>query len=230
MTQLIRYRNRHWRQLAQVMALGLVLFAVTFLGACTDDGSTPATEAPQATATTAGETAVVQPTQTPLPSTPTTSGTDPATPSPTDTPAARETATPSGPPIQVVTTSNIIADWAEVIGGDRVEVFSLHSPGSDPHNIVPGARDVARVADADVVLSIGLGLEATWLGDLVHNASADESRVVALGEGVDPLEFSGEDDHHGHMDEGGDHDDHAAEELIGRLLIGDGEEGKAFRH
>ncbi len=143
-----------------------------------------------------------------------------------------ETATPSRPSVQVVTTSNIVADWAEVIGGDRVEVFSLHSPGSDPHNISPGARDIAKVADADVVLSIGLGLEAMWLEDLVHNASADESRVVALGDGVDPLEFSEEghhDDDHmdgGHMnDDHMDHEDDHGEMLLGRLLIGDGEEG-----
>ena len=216
--QLIRHRNKPLRLLAQTMALGLVLFALTFMGACTDDAP-QATEVPQATATTA---AVAQPTQTPLPSTPTTSGTDPAPPSPTDTPAPMETATPSKPPIQVVTTSNIVADWAEVIGGGRVEVFSLHSPGSDPHSIVPGARDVAKVADADVVLSIGLGLEAMWLEDLVHSASADESRVVALGEGVDPLEFM-EMGGHGHMDEGGE--DHG-EMPLGRLLIGDGEAGK----
>ena len=105
----------------------------------------------------------------------------------------------------MVATSNIVADWAEVVGGDRVEVFSLHSPGSDPHNIVPGARDVARVADADLVLSIGLGLEAVWFEDLLTNASADESRVIALGDGVGPLEFmemGGHDDHDDHMDEG----------------------------
>ena len=150
-----------------------------------------------------------------------------------------EPATPSMPALQVVTTSNIVADWAEVVGGERVEVFSLHSPGADPHNITPGARDIARVADADVVFSVGLGLEAVWLGDLVHNASADETKVVALGEGVDPLEFSGEDDHDDHgdhddHDDDDDHDDHAddddhddhAEETLGRLLVGDGETGK----
>ena len=122
----------------------------------------------------------------------------------------------------MATTSNIVADWAEVVGGDRVEVFSLHSPGSDPHNITPGARDIAKVADADVVLSIGLGLEAIWLEELVHNASAEESKVVALGDGVDPLEFSGEDAHQDQMDEGGGN----GEMPPGRLLIGDGEQGK----
>ena len=132
------------------------------------------------------------------------------------------------PPLQVVTTANFVADWARVVGGDRVEVFSLLPVGGDPHHYQPTPRDIARVADADLVLSIGLMLEAAWLEELLHNASADESKIVALGEGVDPIEFTEiamhddhEDDHEDHEDEGDHHD----EMLIGRLLVGDGEEG-----
>ena len=110
-------------------------------------------------------------------------------------------ATPSGPPIKVVATTNFVADWARVVGGDRVEVFSLLPPGGDPHTFLPGARDVARVADADLVLTVGLGLEAEWLEELLHNASADESKIVALGDAVDPIEYAMADMHD-------DHDDH----------------------
>ena len=202
--QLIQHRNSYLGRLAKTLALGLALTAAVFLGACTSDDPEPATQAPQPTAT---------PTSAPAPAT--------ATP----------TEAPSRPPTQVVATTNFVADWARVVGGDRVDVFSLHEPGGDPHNIVPGAGDVAKVADADVVLSVGLGLEAVWLGDLINNASADPSRVVELGEIVDPLEFSGEDAHHdehmdGHMGEGGEHADEHGEALHGRLLIGDGDEGK----
>ena len=148
--------------------------------------------------------------------------------------AAKETPAPSGPPVQVVTTANFVADWARVVGGDRVEVFSLLQPGADPHTFLPGARDVARVADADLVLTVGLGLEAEWLEDLVHNASADESKVVALGETVDPIEFAMMGMHDDHEDEGHDdheeegHDDHEEEGhddhdemTVGRLLVAD---------
>ena len=152
--------------------------------------------------------------------------------------AAMEAPAPSGPPVQVVTTTNFVADWARVVGGDRAEVFSLLAPGADPHTFLPGARDVARVADADLVLTVGLGLEAEWLEDLLHNASADESKIVALGEAVDPIEYAmlamHHDDHEeeGHEEEGHDHeedahdheeeghDDHD-EMTIGRLLVAD---------
>ena len=201
---LILHRNIDLGRLVQTLALGLVLFALTILVACTNGDSIQNTESPQPTATP-------------------TSASDSAAATPSDPPPARETATPASSPLQVVTTSNIVADWAKVIGGDRVQVFSLLPPGSDPHSFMPGAQDVAKVADADVVLTIGLGLEADWLEDLVHNASTDESTIIALGDGVDPLEFSEGDDH---MDEGDDeHGDEHGEMPTGRLLIGDGEEG-----
>ena len=91
--------------------------------------------------------------------------------------------------VRVAVTNNIVADWVENVGGDHVEVFSLLPVGADPHAFQPGARDVAKVADADLVLSIGLGLEESWLRDLVRNAARDESAIVELGEVVDPIEF-----------------------------------------
>ena len=92
--------------------------------------------------------------------------------------------------VSVVTTTNIVADWVESIGGGNVDVFSLLPAGADPHTFQPGAQDVARVADADLVLSVGLGLEASWLHDLLENAARDESAIVELGEIVDPIEFA----------------------------------------
>ena len=95
----------------------------------------------------------------------------------------------SEPGLRLVTTSNIVADWARQVGGDRVQVFALLPLGADPHTFQPGARDVTRIAEADLVLSVGLGLEAGWLKDLLENAAADPSRVVALGEAIEPLPF-----------------------------------------
>ena len=101
--------------------------------------------------------------------------------------STRDAAAPK--PVRVVVTNNIVADWVENVGGDHVEVFSLLPVGADPHAFQPGARDVAKVADADLVLSIGLGLEESWLRDLVRNAARDESAIVELGDVVDPIEF-----------------------------------------
>ncbi len=72
---------------------------------------------------------------------------------PADEPAASQETV-----IRVVTTSNIIADWARIVGGDRVEVISLMPVDVDPHTFQPGPRDAAHIAEADVVLAVGL----TW--------------------------------------------------------------------
>ena len=146
-------------------------------------------------------------------------------------------------PIEVVTTSNIVADWVKSVGGERVNVFSLLPPNADPHTFQPGARDTARVADADLILTVGLGLESSWLHDLIENAAPNHEIIVELGESVDPLAFmemgsphgheeDEEDGHHdededdeeeGHHEDDEDHDESQAAAL-GHLLVGDANE------
>ena len=140
---------------------------------------------------------------------------------PTTAPQAATTAParPTVPPaekISVVTTSNILADWVRTVGGDRVDVFSLLPANADPHTYQPGARDIARVADADLIFSIGLSLETGWLEELIENAARDQDVISAVGDVVDPIDFVKIFDDHG---------GEGAEDLAGRLLVGDGETG-----
>ena len=141
----------------------------------------------------------------------------PATPAPavapaaaaTEAPAASTTAAPDtptapAPVVNVVTTTNIVADWARAVGQDRVNVFSLVPTGSDPHAFQPGAKSVAQVADADLVLSVGLSLEAGWMDKLLENAARNPDTIVALGEAANPLEFVEM------FDDPEEHDDHDA--------------------
>ena len=122
--------------------------------------------------------------------------------------------------IKVVTTTNIVADWVRRVGGDRTEVFSLVPVDSDPHTFQPGARDISRIADADLVVSIGLSLEAGWLAELIENTARNPGEVAALGDVIDPLE-SGESGASGHGEEedaeehNGDEDGGDAEEHNG---------------
>ena len=142
----------------------------------------------------------------------------PTTSAPTATAAATA---PSALPgkLKVVTTSNIIADWVRVVGGDRVEVFPLLPANADPHTFQPGARDVAQVADASLVLSIGLSLEARWLDDLVRNAAGNSAKIIPLGDVVDPIEFMEIFEEHGD-----EHEEEAEEEHRDEHEEGTGEE------
>ena len=217
---------KQFGNLARTIGLTLIVFAAVFIAACDDTAQpapTPQPAAPAQPATAAQPAAPAQPAPAAQPVAP--------APSPSAThvsaaagSAARSAAT--APKLNIVTTTNFVADWVRVVGGDRVDVVSLLAPGADPHSLTPGARDVAMIADADAVLSVGLGLEAGWLEELLHNASADESRVVALGENINPIEFSETGAHDAHADEHDEHEDGHGEAMIGRLLVGDGEEGK----
>ena len=139
---------------------------------------------------------------------------------PTAAPAAQPGSSTPGEAVtetvKIVSTSNIVANWVRAVGDDRVEVFPLLPPNADPHTYRPGAQDITRVADADLVLSVGLSLEAGWLTDLVENAARNPDQIVALGEAVDPIDFAEIFEEHG---------EEGAMELAGRLLVGDGETG-----
>ena len=131
--------------------------------------------------------------------------------------------TKANPLLEIVTTTDFMADWARRVGGSGVNVFSLLPPGADPHSFQPGSRDIARIADADLVLTVGLGLEDDWLNDLISNASADPTKVISVTDVIEPLEnpeFSEEgeegedhgDEETDEGEEGEDHDDEDSEE------------------
>ncbi len=124
-------------------------------------------------------------------------------------------------PLRIVTSGSIVADWVHQIGGDHVEVSALVPPGGDMHMFQPGPQDVARVADADMVVMIGMGLEAGWLDQLFEQARADQAIVISLEEFIDPLPYlpmggtgdaHGDEEGHGHDEDDHDEDAHGHDE------------------
>ena len=101
--------------------------------------------------------------------------------------SAQASAAAYGPPLQVAVTSNLVADWVGEVAGERVAVAALVPAGTDPHTFQPSPQDVATVADADLVLTVGLGFEASWLDKLLANAAAGDRKTVALGQAVEPV-------------------------------------------
>ena len=95
------------------------------------------------------------------------------------------------PVIDVATTTNIVRDWTQQVGGDRVTVFSVQPLGKDPHHIQPSAKDIALVSQADLLLTVGLGLETEWIDKLLRNVANGSSDPVKLGETIDPSTLLG---------------------------------------
>lgn len=97
----------------------------------------------------------------------------------------------SGQRVRVTATTTQVQDFARQVGGDRVEVTGILDAGAEPHDYEPAPSDAEAVADADLVVSNGAGLDA-WLDDLLAQAGAEAPRVeAARGIGLLPTEERG---------------------------------------
>ena len=94
-------------------------------------------------------------------------------------------ATPAGDLIVVATTS-IVADVVQQIGGDAFTVSTLLPRGIDPHSFQPSPRDMAMVANANIIFANGAGLEE-FLQPLIENAGT-QAHVVEVSDGIQLLE------------------------------------------
>jgi ABC-type Zn uptake system ZnuABC Zn-binding protein ZnuA len=92
--------------------------------------------------------------------------------------------------LQVIATTNIVADVVSEVGGDTVELTQLLPLGADPHTYVPTPRDLTAVAGAHAVFANGAELEADFLPQLIQDT---RTPVIYLSRGIDYREF-GEDE------------------------------------
>jgi zinc/manganese transport system substrate-binding protein len=98
----------------------------------------------------------------------------------------------------LVASFPVVADIARQIGGDHVTVTSLIPPETDPHAWHPQPRDMRQLAEADLVVVNGLGLEG-WL-DRAVDASGYGGPVVVASRRVAPIldAYGGPDPHAWH--------------------------------
>lgn len=92
--------------------------------------------------------------------------------------------------LKIVTTTTMITDMVQNIGGDAVEIQGLMGSGVDPHLYKASEGDVSKLFNADLVIYGGLHLE----GKLVEIFEKMESRgkkTVAVADAIDPSELIG---------------------------------------
>jgi len=96
------------------------------------------------------------------------------------------------PALSVVATTSVFADLVAHVGGERVAVSSLVPKGGEVHTFDPTPSQAARVAEADLLVMNGLGLD-DWLKRLVTDSGAGAA-IVILGEDLPGAEYiAGED-------------------------------------
>jgi ABC-type Zn uptake system ZnuABC Zn-binding protein ZnuA len=110
------------------------------------------------------------------------------------------------PMLRVLAVETFLADIAQNVAGDRLQVAALMPIGVDPHSFEPTPQDVARVADSDVLIVNGAGFEA-FLDELLQNAGG-QRQVIEAAAGLAPRTPQGEELGEEHQDEAEDEHGH----------------------
>ncbi|WP_298753823.1 zinc ABC transporter substrate-binding protein [uncultured Psychroserpens sp.] len=100
--------------------------------------------------------------------------------------------TPSNGKLNVVTTTTMITDLVENIGGDHVNVKGLMGSGVDPHLYKASEGDVTKLVDATIIFYNGLHLEGK-LVEVFEKMGSSTKTPIALGEVLDKNTLIGSD-------------------------------------
>lgn len=107
--------------------------------------------------------------------------------------------------LRVVTTTTDLAELVRQVGGDHVEVESICKANQDPHYLQARPSLMVKLRRADLVVAVGLELEAGWLPLLIRGSRNPNIRpggegYLELGPEVNPIDIPASlDASHGHV-------------------------------
>ena len=93
--------------------------------------------------------------------------------------------------LRIMSSTPIIADWLNEIGGNRLSARSIVPHSVNPHGYQLGAKDLAEITESSHVFTVGLNYEGQWLVKFLNNHPGIDQ--IALGDVVSPLKY--EDEH-----------------------------------
>ncbi len=99
-------------------------------------------------------------------------------------------------PLKIASLHTITTEIAQRVGGDRVAVTGLVKPGVDPHDFEPTPADLKVVAEAELVLAAGKGLEG-YLDKLLPS-SGSRASMLKVGDALPSLKLTTKHDDHEH--------------------------------
>lgn len=89
---------------------------------------------------------------------------------------------PSGEKLGVVASFYPHYYFAKEIAGAVADVSNLTPAGAEPHDFEPAARDLAKVAESDLL--IVNGLVEPWLADVAKNLAGRDTAILTLADGM----------------------------------------------
>ena len=95
-----------------------------------------------------------------------------------------------GGPLRVITTTALLADLVENVGGDLVTVRSIVPAGADVHSFQTTPEDSIAISRARVIVTNGFGLDA-FLEPVLRSAKKTHAVQVIAAEGLDSSAYRG---------------------------------------
>ena len=124
------------------------------------------------------------------------------------TTALAQSPTDNTRPLRIVTSFLPIQSHTLAIAGQNAEVVQLLGKDAGPHDFQLSPSDVKKLAEADLFIINGAGIE-DWLDDLVKKSGNKDLVIVDTSKGVDLVEspeevaIAGGHGHHHHQGDGG---------------------------
>jgi zinc/manganese transport system substrate-binding protein/manganese/iron transport system substrate-binding protein len=107
--------------------------------------------------------------------------------------------TPAPGAVRVVTTTTVFADVVRNVGGSQTDVRSIIPPGVGPEDYEPKPDDAKSLADAQLIVSNGVGLD-DFLNRLLASGSGGNTPRLVLGEGIPAITIDGQPNPHFWLD------------------------------
>ncbi|WP_334137561.1 metal ABC transporter substrate-binding protein [Muricomes intestini] len=111
--------------------------------------------------------------------------------------------------LKVMASFYPIYDFAQKVGGDKVEVINMVPAGTEPHDWEPAATDIKQLEEADVFVYNGAGMEH-WTEDVLDSLDNKGLTVVEASEGLELMEGEAHDEEEEaeHEEKGTSYDPH----------------------
>ncbi|MCS4484843.1 metal ABC transporter substrate-binding protein [Gleimia sp. 6138-11-ORH1] len=84
---------------------------------------------------------------------------------------------------KVLTTFTVLADMAQNVAGEHLDVQSITEPDAEIHDYQPTPADIKKAEGVKLILNNGMGLER-WFEKFVANT---EAKTAVLTEGITPI-------------------------------------------
>ncbi|RTR29657.1 adhesin [Robertmurraya yapensis] len=113
--------------------------------------------------------------------------------------------------LHISTTVYPLQYFAEEIGKEYVTVDTIYPPGSDEHTYEPSQKDMINLADSDLFIYVGLGLEG-FVENAKETLENEDVILLEAGKDLDIATDEHEDEEHAADEHEHDEEEHAADE------------------